>query len=461
VTEQSTDYDPRREAAGYAAGTAMNVVGMPAFTGGVPAGAMGSGARRPVLSPDDLTTNSKVDLGPVFRGVEGGTDRRAAIRHFAGGDIGDGVYVTPSRELAGTYGGGPKASVQNGTRTVHEYGVHPQYPEDVAYIFGGTKYGEDVSIYSGNGIELWRGPYSSKNIEEQLKKHNFKAAVGADKSIGHNQVAIRDPSLLFSNFTDKKTSLALLGANNAQQDKIRAYHGSPHDFDRFDLSKIGTGEGAQAYGHGLYFAENPAVARDYRSKLSMSANVGGSPVDSTAMYYLQQNGFDKAAARAALEKSLGTKLPDTHMSVQAINSYNPGRMYEVNINARPDQFLDWDKPLMQQPENVRGALADRIKAISKNDVLMPRYMEAVEKGTLPGNAIYEGVAPGGRQSSTDALRAAGVPGIKYLDQGSRTAGQGSSNYVVFDDKLIDILRKYGIALPGAGAGVAAAQDNNQ
>ena len=39
---------------------------------------------------------------------------------------------------------------------------------------------------------------------------------------------------------------------------IRAYHGSPHDFERFDTSKIGTGEGAQSYGHGLYFAENPA-----------------------------------------------------------------------------------------------------------------------------------------------------------------------------------------------------------
>ena len=37
---------------------------------------------------------------------------------------------------------------------------------------------------------------------------------------------------------------------------IKAYHGSPYDFERFDMSKIGTGEGAQAYGHGLYFAEN-------------------------------------------------------------------------------------------------------------------------------------------------------------------------------------------------------------
>ena len=34
---------------------------------------------------------------------------------------------------------------------------------------------------------------------------------------------------------------------------IRAYHGSPYDFPAFDISKIGTGEGAQAYGHGLYF----------------------------------------------------------------------------------------------------------------------------------------------------------------------------------------------------------------
>src|SRR5688572_28410905 len=49
---------------------------------------------------------------------------------------------------------------------------------------------------------------------------------------------------------------------------IRAYHGSPHDFDKFSLSKIGTGEGARAYGHGLYFAENPKVAEEYKKVLS-------------------------------------------------------------------------------------------------------------------------------------------------------------------------------------------------
>ena len=54
-----------------------------------------------------------------------------------------------------------------------------------------------------------------------------------------------------------------------------------------------------------------------------------------------------------------------------------------------------------------------------------------------------------RQVTRECELNAGIPGIKYLDQGSRAAGQGSSNYVVFNDKLIDILRKYGLA--GAAA----------
>ena len=54
---------------------------------------------------------------------------------------------------------------------------------------------------------------------------------------------------------------------------------------------------------------------------------------------------------------------------------------------------------------------------------------------------------------SSALREAGIPGIRYLDQGSRTAGEGSRNYVVFDDKLIEILRKYGLLGMAGGAAV--------
>ena len=53
---------------------------------------------------------------------------------------------------------------------------------------------------------------------------------------------------------------------------ITAYHGSPHEFDQFDTSKIGTGEGAQSYGHGLYFAESEPIARHYRDALTKGAD---------------------------------------------------------------------------------------------------------------------------------------------------------------------------------------------
>lgn len=59
------------------------------------------------------------------------------------------------------------------------------------------------------------------------------------------------------------------------------------------------------------------------------------------------------------------------------------------------------------------------------------------------------------QHATSALREAGIPGIKYLDQGSRTAGQGSSNYVLFDDSIIDILKRYGL-MGGAVSPMATA-----
>ena len=57
---------------------------------------------------------------------------------------------------------------------------------------------------------------------------------------------------------------------------------------------------------------------------------------------------------------------------------------------------------------------------------------------------------------SDALREDGVLGIKYLDQMSRGAGKGSRNYVVFDDKIIDIVRKYGIAGAAAMLGISTA-----
>lgn len=54
----------------------------------------------------------------------------------------------------------------------------------------------------------------------------------------------------------------------AKQFFQKAWHGSPHDFDQFDLGAIGTGEGAQVHGWGLYFAANREVSEGYIERLS-------------------------------------------------------------------------------------------------------------------------------------------------------------------------------------------------
>jgi hypothetical protein len=198
---------------------------------------------------------------------------------------------------------------------------------------------------------------------------------------------------------------------------IKAYHGSPHSFERFDPSKIGTGEGAQAYGHGLYFAENPQVAEEYK----------------------------RAITQAQLEKFHDDLLKYGTAQKPA---QSKGHMYEVDINAAPEHLLDWDATLGSQPKAVREAFAKQLEQFGPDAKMQAQMMIAASRH------------PHGLRGVTQDLAAQGVPGIKYLDQGSRGAGEGSRNYVVFDPNLIDITRKYGLlgAPAVGGMGALAAQN---
>lgn len=233
---------------------------------------------------------------------------------------------------------------------------------------------------------------------------------------------------------------------------ITAYHGSPHSFDRFDMSKIGTGEGAQAYGHGLYFAENEKVAKGYRDNLAQPtidnvpvSQITGARAPSADDAFLasiltHEKTYDNARFR--LDRLNRLDLMEKLDELKAAGRLkNEGSMYEVRINADPEHFLDWDKPLAQQPDIVKRLTTDAY------------YGDPSPK--LTGKDIIENVfTQTGPARRSEAMREAGIPGIKYLDAGSRTAGDGSRNYVVFDDKLIEILRKYGW-VPGAAIPTAA------
>lgn len=263
---------------------------------------------------------------------------------------------------------------------------------------------------------------------------------------------------------------------------IRAYHGSPHDFDKFDMSKIGTGEGAQAYGRGLYFAEKEDVAQSYRNNLSRFREMqwDGAPISDTPRNY---NAFrdsmetpekwrvgkivDYISARGGSHDDVlrearhyfDDRKPEWKAAFDEVasrlkTSWKPGRMYEVNIKADPDQFLDWDLPLSQQPEGVKKAYAEALKTVGHPDPTKVEQSAFGSSGQGLENLIGAWVKHD-RAKTSDILRDAGIPGIKYLDQGSRAAGQGSRNFVVFDDALVTILRKYGLLPPAAVAAAGA------
>jgi hypothetical protein len=246
----------------------------------------------------------------------------------------------------------------------------------------------------------------------------------------------------------------------------RVFHGTAHDVvGNFSLNKIGTGEGNIAYGWGLYFAENPNVAQDYRKGLSHRhlldkirevydeldssddaiealKDAGLSEKEINLVQALQGDdflGFDypHQAVNAALKEPHNFELSDeTKMAIA-----NMGNLYQVNILAdKENDFLQWDKPLNQQSEKVQNAVREATTDIWKSDV-----------GSYDGSVIYNGLVEdlktfdknNPQKNASMRLFKAGVLGIRYLDQGSRDAGKGTYNYVIFDPSVIQIVSKNG------------------
>ena len=258
-----------------------------------------------------------------------------------------------------------------------------------------------------------------------------------------------------------------LAARAAPQGLI-AYHGSPHTFDRFDMSKIGTGEGAQAYGHGLYFAENEGVAQGYRDALTKNAmnstefrEIGLSPNDRAhAMSFARTTShlFPEVAARDFANYSGKEITPDLIEAFRKTMNVPKGSMYQVRIDADPADFLDYNAPLSVQPramQALRELDLSPIREGNRTRVLLERALQGAEQPDYlaKGQTLASGLNTlfgDNTRPTSDFLNKRGLKGVRYLDQGSRDTGGGSRNFVVFDDALVDILKRY--AVGGAVSG---------
>lgn len=251
-------------------------------------------------------------------------------------------------------------------------------------------------------------------------------------------------------------------AVGAKMRSVEGWHGSPHSFDRFSTEAIGTGEGAQTYGWGLYFTDLEGVARHYAE---MGSNAKGSdrfeyeghtyssmvPRNGKGAYYRD----GKAIGRQQYERA-------------RIASGRGRNLYKVTIHKGKDPsqytWLDWN-------ESVSDELAEKIAVagnregvdggISKVDpqkwadpwhrqfgwsgtgryglsegVLLHHY--PVDIRGKAGSEAYARLSRllGSEKDASLFLLRAGIDGIRYpADQGRQG---GASNYVVFDENAVTV-----------------------
>lgn len=218
---------------------------------------------------------------------------------------------------------------------------------------------------------------------------------------------------------------------------IEAYHGSPHEFEAFDIGKAGTGEGAQSYGFGHYFAENPKVSETYKKD---NATVNGQPYNVNdpnhrAAGLVHDLGYEKALNAAREQRSLDAEgfnqqIYDIIASGKAPKlELKGGNLYKARILRRPEEFLDWDRPLSQQDPAIKESLAKvpEFSVYLNSDQLTP-----ADVLKLPGRD---------EKALSKALGEAGIAGIKYLDQFSR----GEINVHEMHESMHDRYGKFSVS----------------
>ena len=194
--------------------------------------------------------------------------------------------------------------------------------------------------------------------------------------------------------------------------ELMAYHGTPHRFPaeegaplgRFRSEKIGTGEGAQAYGYGLYFAESPGVAKTYR------------PVELTSEELASQIKYAEYMAVNSTNPSAREGFANAAKELK-MSQGKQGSLYTVDI---PDEMvgkmLDWDKPLIEQSQEIQQ---------------LAKQYGLTDPGDLGGDLLS--VVGGKRAAGAKILRDAGIPGVRYFDQSTRRGSNKeiTRNIVVF------------------------------
>jgi DNA (cytosine-5)-methyltransferase 1 len=265
---------------------------------------------------------------------------------------------------------------------------------------------------------------------------------------------------------------------------IIAYHGTPHEIEgKMSTDKMGTGEGSQAWGWGLYFAALKATGESYQKGLAKWTLDGVEvqeirdkfPDSNMQLAYAEEIPFPEASEK------FQKMLPEI-MALNAIIDYGPnaemmakspeskalikewtdqgelkqdGNLYKVSINAKPEEFLDWNVAPTDQSDLIKDLLRDLQQDDPYRRIadIEGQMEEMVDEGVSTVEEYYHTLIDqlGSAKDASVYLNRAGVKGMKYLDGNSRKKGEGTYNYVIFDENLVEIIKKNGKAVKSDNA----------
>jgi len=355
-------------------------------------------------------------------------------------------------------------------------------------------------------------PISKRQFERMLKK---LARTGLAKDVITDAGAMREK--LARKF----------GKDNADR-FMSVWHGSPHAFDAFSTAFMGTGEGAQAYGWGLYFTDERGIAegyakqrsnpfysrrrvQDYRDiqvfvggKIYYATNYGDAShpaekvadalVASDGSVYKAKKGFEKRYEDMAIEvrdselvleeaieegdekseiERVRAELQQNKKYLDEIKNIldvfnapdfklvgiaqDDANLYKTKIHGDKTvdelNFMRWDKPLTK---TQRGLLEKEAQKEDYKKVGRPLLYTDARDGrgdNFIGQRYYERLQNllGSPKAASEFLLRAGIDGIQYpTGYKSKGSHEDSYNYVVFDDKALEIVEHIRLMSTPAG-----------
>ena len=234
---------------------------------------------------------------------------------------------------------------------------------------------------------------------------------------------------------------------------LPSWHSSPHDIKKFSTDFMGTGEGNQAYGWGLYFGNEDVSGRGgyYDKMFSNTIRYKGKvlPDDGTPQSVAIETlwGYDGDKANALEDASPWLKK---HIEKIDYGDVEIGsKVYEVNILPDVDKLLLWDKPMSEQSAFILQSLSDlTLSADFKPAGISAMRVRNMMNGDLSQATprdLLNGLAEGNYESkkASMALLDAGIKGIQYADGASRTGKPEdfNFNYVLFDGNDVEIVKQ--------------------